>query len=275
MNIDKTLICVTVVGVVAAISSFAYYSSHAPARDPREPDPEMASVRASLKAFCEKEHNCTYQVEGPQPGTTSTVYEIDGLRFSVPDALFPGDPFSPQSAKYGTRISVWLPDLTPLSYEERRSHLENSPKYIRQLDISFEKNSRQPHAVQIQELENKIIALRQAPKPVPGIPSLQEYASPGKKSYFRGRDIRIRYYDGLPVYFVCHGDSVILGYDPIANVQKAVCNMGMTWPNGFEVNISFNESRLPEWNTILGTATGFLKSLEDQHRLPVGTLALD
>lgn len=263
MDTDKVLGIATFIGVLAGIGGLVYFP-HAPTL---EADP--------FKDHCEKMRDCTYQVEGPQPGTTSTVYEIDGLRFTVPDAFFSSHHFSPEPATYGTRISVWLPDLAPLSHEERRSHLENLPKYTRLLDISFEKNSRQPHAVHIDEIENKIVSLRRPPQPVPGIPSLQEYASPGKKSYFRARDSRVRYYDGLPVYFVCHGDSVILGYDPIANVKKAHCTMGMTWPNGFEVDISFNESLLPQWNTILGTAVGLLRSFEDQHRLPSGTLALD
>lgn len=264
MDTDKVLGITTFIGVLAGIGGLVYFP-HAP-----------SSVADPFKADCEKTRNCTYQVEGSQPGMTSTVYEIDGLRFTIPDEFSHTRHFSPKPAWLGTTIVVHLPHLAPLTLEDESfKYSSDSPNYSQELTISFERNPRQPRAVHVQELEDRIVAIRRAPRPVPGIPSLQEYATQGKRSYFRATDNRIRYYDGLPTYFVCYGDSVIFGYDPIANPKKARCNMGMTWPNGFQVDIFFNESMLPQWNTILGTAVGLLRRFEDQHRLPSGTLALD
>lgn len=274
MDTGKTLTYIAFSGIL--VCGLTYYYPPTSSSVSGQPDPGTTRHYAELKANCEKAHNCTYQVAGAQRGTTSTVYEIDGLRFTIPDAFFAGENFSPKPATFGTIISVWLPHFAPLTLEERLSKTpRDSSKNSQKLSIRFHKNSRQPRAVHVQELEDKIIHLRQPPQPVPGIPSLQEYALPAKKSYFRAKDQNIRYYDGLPVYFVCLGDPVIFGYDPIANSKNARCIMGMTWPNGFEVDIYFDESLLPQWNTILGRATGFLKNLEDQNRLPSGTLALD
>lgn len=265
MDTDKALGIATFIGVLAGIGGLVYF--------PHGPRPDADP----FKADCEKKRDCTYKVESPKPGTTSTVYAIDGLRFTIPDEFFfDRGRFSPKPAWLGSMIVAHLPDLAPLTLEDRSfEYSSDSPNYSKEITITFKKNPRHPHAVHVQELEDEIVALRHAPRPVPGIPSLQEYAIQGKRSYFRATDNRIRYYDGLPTYFVCYGDSVIFGYDPIANPKKARCNMGMTWPNGFEVDILFSESLLPQWNTILGAAVGLLKSFEDQHRLPSGTLALD
>lgn len=237
---------------------------------------EQPAKQDPFRIMCEKENNCTYQIKGPRPGVTSWVYELAGLKVAIPDDFVPEFVSGPAPASGGRVFAVWLPDFTPVTSEQRKQGLLAKDQKGRDT-VRFEFYQNDPNArpAYVKELEQYMIRSRSAPQPVFAIPSLQEYAAPGKSSVFRPTDPDIRYADGLPVYFACVGDPVAFGYDPLVNAKNQQCIMPMTWPNGFILKLIFDQSQLPQWRTILEKGTEYFKSLEADHRLPSGTLALD
>ncbi|WEK30411.1 MAG: hypothetical protein P0Y58_26555 [Candidatus Pseudomonas phytovorans] len=226
--------------------------------------------------ICEKENNCTYQIKGARPGTTSWVYELAGLKLAIPDDFVPEFVSGPAPAPGGRVFAVWFPDFTPATSEQRKQGLLSDDQKGRDIVLfEFYQNDPNVRPVRVEELEQDMVSRRSAPQPVSAIPSLQEYAVPGKPSFFRSTDLGIRYPDGLPVYFGCLGDPIAFGYDPVVNAKNKKCIMQMTWPNGFILKLHFDQSQLPQWRTILEKGTEYFKTLEANHRLPSGTLALD
>lgn len=261
---------------LASLCGLVSLYSHTSVASSNTVEPKQSIGVEALQAVCERRHNCTYQVEGDRPGTTSTVYELSGLKLVVPDEFFADWMLHAKPATIGSVLGVWLPDLTPVTLEQRRQGaMKDIQKKRNALTVIFYDSERRLRAVSAQALEDDMVSRRSAPQPVPSIPGLQEYALEGSPSYFRATDLNIRYPDGLPVYFGCHGEPVIFGYDPVLNVKGAECVMKMMWPNGFVVELRFDQSQLPNWQTVLQQGTEYLKRFEVNHRLPSGTLALD
>ncbi|NIE74141.1 hypothetical protein F3J45_06760 [Pantoea sp. Ap-967] len=237
---------------------------------------EQPAKQDFFRVMCEKENNCTYQIKGPRPGATSWVYELAGLKVAIPDDFVPEFVTGPLPASGGRVFAVWFPGFTPATPEQRKQGVLSNDQKGRDIVLfEFYQNDPNVRPVRVEELEQDMVRRRSAPQPVSAIPSLQEYAVPGKPSYFRSTDLGIRYPDGLPVYFGCQGDPIAFGYDPVVNAKNQQCIMQMTWPNGFILKLHFDQSQLPQWRAILEKSTEYFKTLEADHRLPSGTLALD
>lgn len=143
--------------------------------------------------------------------------------------------------KDGMWIRFRWPSLNPVSSENPRS------EWIQVLLIARRDS---PAAVTKDYLERVIVALHEKPKQLRDYPDVQEYPSNNTRPHFRSTDPSHTWADGLPSYFYCAGDAISLGDEPRDAGEFTTCEIQLTWPDSFLVDIKFNKRHFRDWRAI-------------------------
>lgn len=140
------------------------------------------------------------------------------------------------------------------------------------INIELEARKDIPRSASLAELDLMIRGHHGEPVLLAQYSDLQEYPNRNLFPFYRAKDASTVWADGLPAYFYCGGSAISLqtNGDPVVNSGR--CNIQLTWPDSFNVNIDFDRSHLSEWRKIHDLSMKLLSSMELDKSLNHGTL---
>ena len=138
--------------------------------------------------------------------------------------------------------------------------------------IRLSARSDAPVHITEQELE-RVIVSRVAPRvSLSAYPDILEYPH-RRRSFYRAVDKAQRWADGMPSYFTCGGKPLSEGWDGTDEMSRfATCQIQLTWPDSFLMDIEFQKRYLSDWRRIHDSAISLVARFGPIEHLPISPL---